>query len=153
MFYGVFSLNERNRMFGLVDEIMAEVERDYMKLPVDADGVPIHMGDTVEGKLLYDDSVVKGVVNAYHIYAGDDPDTVYIKGSSGSGLWTIKELQISRCHHVKPRTLEDVLRDFAKEVNVSSSDFISIDGEEAYMLAAINETADEIRELFGGDAE
>lgn len=52
----------------------------------------------------------------------------------------------------KPRTLEDVLADFAKDVNVSHSDFVSADGEEAYLLAAINETADEIRELMEVDA-
>ena len=45
-------------------------------------------------------------------------------------------------------TIEDVLRDFAKEVNVRQSDFISIDGENAYLLAAINETADEIRGMM-----
>ena len=33
----------------LVDEVEREIERDYMRLPVDADGVPIRCGDIVDG--------------------------------------------------------------------------------------------------------
>lgn len=119
------------------DAMCLEIERDYMKLPVDADGVPIHVGDEVEW--INDNGKYKvcgvGELVALRTHASD--------------CFTVGP---NRLRHVKPRTLEDVLRDFAKEVNVSSSDFISVDGEEAYMLAAINETADEIRELMGGDA-
>ena len=35
---------------GIADEIEAEIEREWMRVPCDADGVPIRMGDAVEGE-------------------------------------------------------------------------------------------------------
>ena len=127
----------------LIDEIEAEIAERYMELPVDADGVPIHMGDTVEGELVFDDATAKGTVTTYHIHDNDEPDTVYIKVDCGNGTWTIKELRIKRCHHVKPRTLEDVLVDMLEDAVGYS------DAHTDVSLVAVEKYADEIRELLG----
>lgn len=101
----------------ICDEIEAEIERDYMRLPLDADGVPIHVGNTCE-------------IDDYKF-------EVRQLTTDGSCWWAVDkfgEFYIAElCHHVKPRTLEDVLMD----AGVSR--------------AAINDVADEIRELLGGD--
>lgn len=132
----------------IAEEIEAEIAERYMELPVDADGEPIHMGDTVEGELVFDDVTAKGTVTTYHIHDNDEPDTVYIKVDCGNGTWTIKELIIKRCHHIKPRTLEDVLRDVWQEaLDYAKSDMWRNPDE------VFAERADEIRELLGGDAE
>ena len=128
----------------IADEIQVEVDERYMKLPLDADGVPIHMGDTVEGELFFDNATVKGTVTTYHIHDNDEPDTVYIKVDRGGGTWTIKELQIKRCRHIKPRTLEDVLQDL-EGLRGNGAMY-----EDVVCRAA--ELADEIRELLGADA-
>ena len=101
----------------IADEIQAEVDSRYMELPLDADGVPIRFGDAVEGELLFDNETVKGTVVTYHLHSDDEPDTVYIKAKPSEDTWTIKELRLNRCRHVKPRTVEDVLRDCCKEWN------------------------------------
>lgn len=127
--------------------IEEEIADSYMLLPVDADGVPIHMGDTVEGELVFDDATVKGTVTTYHIHDNDEPDTVYIKVDCGNGTWTIKELRIKRCRHVKPRTLEDVLKAFFHDA-LDADAFCTVRLDDV-----LAKYADEIRELLGGDVE
>lgn len=128
----------------LADEIEAEISERYMLLPVDADGVPIHMGDTVEGQPL-GCSRVKGSVTTYFIHDNDEPDSIYIKVDCGNGTWTIKELRIERCRHVKPRTLENIVAD-AIQYGHNGITGDRIEGKVAEFCA-------EIRELLGGDAE
>lgn len=126
-------------------EIADEIERDYIELPVDADGVPIRMGDSVEGELL-DDSTVSGTVCAFHLY-DDEPDSVYIKVNVQGG-WTIKDLRLTRCRHAKPRTIEDVLRDVWKEALDYANSAMWRNPDEVFA-----ERADEIRELMDGGRE
>ena len=125
----------------IADEIEAEIAERYMPLPCDADGVPIRMGDTVEGELLYDNATVKGTVTTYHIHGDDEPGTVYIKVKPTEDTWTIKELQFRRCRHVKPRTLEDVLRECA-EAYACGADI------ESGTTEMFGKYADEIRAMF-----
>jgi len=131
-------------MISFTKEQQEYIDSHYMPLPVDADGVPIHMGDTVEGELLFDNATVRGTVCAYHIHDDDEPGTVYIRVKPTKDTWTIKELQFKRCRHVKPRTVEDVLFDFwnkfGKETEVKE------------LEERIGDYADEIRELMGGQA-
>ena len=129
----------------LIDGIEAEIAERYMELPVDADGMPIHMGDAVEGELL-DDSTVKGTVCAFHLY-DDEPNSVYIHVNVDGGGWTIKELRLTRCHHVKQRTVEDVLRDFVNEAEWEQSP----DSYEEIERRLITLYAAELRDLLGGD--
>ena len=129
----------------IADEIESEIAERFMELPVDADGVPIHMGDSVEGELLFDSATVKGTVCAYHIHDDDEPGTVYIRVKPTENTWTIKELRFKRCRHVKPRTLEDVLWSFADKWN----SFAPEDFDGVYPSEVIDEFADEIRAMFG----
>jgi hypothetical protein len=101
------------------------------------------MGDIVEGELL-DNSTVKGTVRAFHLY-DDEPASVYIKVNLHGG-WTIKDLRIARCRHVKPRTVEDVLMDVM-------SDFADADFKDETLETITARYADEIRDMLGGDAE
>ena len=75
--------------------IQSEVDERYMELPLDADGVPIHVGDKLKG--VYKTFDVCGISEhyAYHDYGRHWDD-------------------VRECHHVKPRTVEDVLEDFIK---------------------------------------
>lgn len=78
------------------DGIEAEVESEYMKLPVDADGVPIRPGDKLIG---YNERFdVEGVGDGIVIFRAEDDEL----GELFNPAATI---------HVKPRTLEDVLMD------------------------------------------
>ena len=88
----------------IADAIQAEVDERFMPLPLDADGVPIRVGEIVESDifgLIEVDGFVHGAV-AFWSY---DPQPARI-ATCPSGL----------CCHVKPRTVEDVLREFAYKV-------------------------------------
>jgi len=121
-------IDRERDVYHMAREIQAEVDECYMPLPLDMNGVPIKMGDELEGELFYDNSTVKGTVTAYHLYGGEDPDTVYIKVKPSENTWTIKELRLDRCRHVKPRTVEDVLMDVLKDstrADMGNSDIIN----------------------------
>ena len=130
-------------MTALLSKVEQEIAERFMELPVDADGVPICMGDTVEGELLLDNATVRGTVCAYHIHDDDEPGTVYIRVKPTEDTWTIKELRFTRCRHVKPRTLEDVLSDYAtalvRDANLTNG-----------VAKNTERYANEIRELLGG---
>lgn len=115
----------------LADEIEAEIERDYMRLPVDADGVPIHVWDVLDppkdceeyGRLMVTELT----------YDGED---WYFKGEiPASFTGQAGYFNVIGFTHAKPRTLEDVLRDYKH-------------GE-----LTIEGTLSEIRELLGSDGE
>ena len=129
----------------MVEDVNDEVSERFLELPIDADGVPIHLGDYLKSEE-YDGRQFPCRGLNVEVCNSGKRWTVCLSYDSYSG--TSEYTPANRCRHVKPRTIEDVLRDFAKEVNVRQSDFISIDGENAYLLAAINETADEIRGMM-----
>ena len=109
----------------IADAIEAEIAEKFMKLPVDADGVVIHVGDAIE----YPNGR-RDVVR--FITFGDSGPTL------NEGGWLT-----SRCYHVQPRTIEDVLREFAKRV-LNSGHQWGLDAEETTA-----KYADELRELMG----
>ena len=114
-------------LLSLVDEIEEEIERDYMKLPVDADGVPIRVSDEVLNK--------------------NKPTDIYkVTSIADNGYLRIyrdtARIHSSQCRLVKPRTLEDVLAEFAAEVEQDNN-----------TIETARKYANEIRELLGGDAE
>lgn len=110
----------------LIDEIEAEIAERYMELPVDADGVPIRAGDKLEhasgGWTFTADSLEIDRWGAH----------VRANGQS--------RVQCANCRHVKPRTLTDVLADFAADVENDSN-----------TIETARKYAEEIRELLGGD--
>lgn len=124
------------------DEIEQEIAERYIELPVDADGVPIHEGDVIQFVNEQGGTGAKVEVCAiskHYAYYGED----YAYYGEGKHFY-----KASMCRHVKPRTLEDVLKELANEVWEASctcqttwSDS-GLDGiEERY--------ADEIREVLG----
>lgn len=118
----------------MCDEIEAEIERDYMKLPVDADGVPIHVGDVM--KLKQGDERIGTVTavgkrveaRAWVLPDGKNVSISYI----ASGI-----------KHVKQRPIEDVLREFAEKA-VCGNQYGSLYADEE----EIAKYADELRELM-----
>ena len=76
-----------------VREGLQAVEREYMELPKDVDGVPIRVGDS----LVHADGwpVEPEAVDAHGVIAWDGRDFVHVGGDE--------------CRHVKQRTLFDVL--------------------------------------------
>ena len=122
-------LRELARKFGYfnpsiescIDEIEHEIAERYMLLPVDADGVPIHIGDVMD--VLKDGAIVRGV--------GEN---------SFESSWCRYENAASY-RHVKPRTIEDVLRDVMKETRLAD-----MTNDEV-----VTQYADAIRELTGGE--
>ena len=134
--------DECNLLLIIADEIEAEIERDYMRLPVDADGVPIHISDVLE----CDANGYKGTFTVFAIGNNTvvgNHDIEWIRDNSSKWFHVA-----SFCCHVKPRTLEDVLRDVWNEaLDYAKSDMWRNPDE------VFAERADEIRELLGGDAE
>ena len=129
------------RMMEIADTIEAEIAERYMELPVDADSVPIHMGETVYGKYL------EG--NPEFTVRGFSFDLEYGQWNVqvGDAAWTSANL----LSHVKPRTLEDVLNDRINDVLSVMTSGIGIALETALNDSFGEECADEIRELMGGE--
>jgi len=112
------------------DEIEREIAERYMELPVDADGVPCELGDTVKscGK----EYEVWGV-DSTHLYVCEDyrnPGSLFM-------------LPSSTCHHVKPRTIEDVLLELCIEHDEHYG--------EDYTEGIIAKYADELRSMGVGE--
>lgn len=112
-------------LLSLVDKVEAEIEERYMELPVDADGVPIRVGDKLEYREL--------TFDAFSVAE----DVVFRECGFESGRYTVDVYDHSDVRHHNPRTLEDVLADFAAEVE---NDRNTIETARKY--------ADEIRELM-----
>lgn len=121
----------------------------HMKLPLDADGVPIHMGDYLSSDeyngerfvCMGLDVEVRGESEHWSVGKRLDADTGCVEYTAAH-----------RCHHVKPRTVEDVLSEFRFKANCIYDD-PNIGGEDmSDALESLDEEcAAEIRELLRGD--
>lgn len=76
----------------MIDEIEREVDERFMELPVDADGVPIHMGD-----------MMKGVFETFEVCAVSEHYVYWADGRH----WE----EASECRHFKPVTAESMVLD------------------------------------------
>ena len=116
------------------DEIEREIAERYMLLPVDADGVPIHVGDRLTN--------INKPSDEYTV-AGVNGEKLFVYGGHAF-------ICASQCRRVKPRTIEDVLHDFWEEWESHP-----IDVEWGVRLERLRESeakyADEIRELMEVD--
>ena len=84
-------------------------EHGWVKLPVDADGVPLKVGDVVTMQLLFGGESKPLVVDRMELSHGRDGDLWCIALDTDKGCWNQPSLM--RHHH--PPTVEDVLREFA----------------------------------------
>lgn len=160
---------ECNLLLVIADEIEAEIGRDYMKLPEGwtteqaseiigywpkwDDGKPCMFGDRfTTPKYAFEENAE--TFDRLVIYARDHvfkhaDGTTYEGEHGGYYEWNYFRPGGDGCeeyrpHHVKPRTIESVLRDMLDAYDSGEH------GEMPYSLIA--DYADEIRELMGGDA-
>ena len=112
-----------------LDEIECEIVERFIKLPVDAVGVPIHIGD----------KIVIGVLNKITC-------TVEKLEFDGHEWWYKNGDDYFACSGARhiPRTLEDVLHDVWEEAIDYSKSVIWRNPDEVFA-----ERADEIRTMFG----
>lgn len=118
----------------MANDIEAEIAERYMESPCDADGVPIRVGETVYGKYLkgHPGFTVRGF--SFDLEHGQ------LSVRVGDAMWMSANL----LSHVKPRTLEDVLRDVWKEALDYAKSDIWRNPDEVFA-----ERAGEIRAMFG----
>lgn len=88
-----------NRIADRIDEAIAS---EYVKLPVDADGVPIHIGDEVDTEH-FGTVEVEGFVHHSVAFYNYSEQPAYLCTTP-----------TSLCRHHHEPTVEDVLREFAK---------------------------------------
>lgn len=123
----------------IAGSIEREITERYMLLPVDADGVPIRVGDVMCSAGIREKGH-KVIVSAIF-------EDGFVEYGSDNGL--IGQLCQEDWVHAKPRTIEDVLTDFANEVvhqSLHQSHQIGLTGHEL-----TKRYADEIRELMEVD--
>ena len=84
----------------IADRIDSELAERYVSLPLDADGVPIHVGDKLK-----DDAMRKSDGEVHRLML--ENDGWYVGFSSGG--WTLTRLH--EWHHQKPDTWEQIIDD------------------------------------------
>lgn len=113
-----------------IEGIEREISERYMELPTDADGTPIRLGDVMDGVGMYDTlRDVTGEVIEVSFNATDSNECVASvalqvwsdDGKSWRRIYIDQYADVYR-HHVKPRTIEDVLEEFAHEWNDTHHD-------------------------------
>ena len=98
---------ERKRYSEQIDELIEERDSAYMRLPVDADGVPIKPGDTIRRTTSAVDNVVTviGVNEKEFFFNGPNFTEPGIKKNTGNAV-----------RHVQPDTVDSILREFTDAV-------------------------------------
>lgn len=91
-----YKLNE------LADAIEAEVAERYVALPLDADGVPVRIGDVME----WDDTSTAEVVGV------GDGTFFYVEDGEAQADWSCAKYKV---HHYEP-TVESTLREMLAEI-------------------------------------
>lgn len=129
---------ESNLLLVIADEIQAEIDERFMALPLDADGVPIRVGDKLFNK-------------------NKPTDVCKVSAIAGNGYIRIchdtAHIHSSQCRHVKPDPLKELLNDRINDVLLVMTSGIGIALETALNDSFGEECADEIRELMkeGGE--
>ena len=104
---------------GVMSVPIALDESQWVKLPVDADGVPIHIGDEMEGVDKYDTlKEVRGKVITVSFESDGIVDVAIQAWNSDGKSWHRAYLDpdASVYRHYHAPTVEDVLREFALAV-------------------------------------
>ena len=98
--------------------VHGDTENGWVKLPVDADGVPIHVGDVVTMQLLFGGESKPLVVDRMELSHGRDGDLWCIALDTDKECWN----QPSLTRHYTPPTVEDVLRAMLDALDVDVCD-------------------------------
>lgn len=114
----------------IADEIQAEVDNRFMELPVDADGVPIYVGDEIQYVNDQGGTGAKvkvcAIANSYAFY--DNGKHIHAYSSDST-------------RHAKPDPLNELLCDMIHEYGCT----------DALTETVAEKYAERIRELMGGD--
>lgn len=86
-------------------------ELGWVKLPVDADGMPIRVGDVVTMQLLFGGESKPLVVDRMELSHGKDGDLWCVALDTDKGCWN----QPSLMRHYTPPTVEDVLQEMLEQ--------------------------------------
>ena len=146
----------------LADEIEREIAEKHIELPVDADGVPIHVGDVLEYDygddvrgtrivcaLIYDGTRSKEFDGGIWDFEFDDD----YEGDSRNVHCMSDFYECNR--HVKPDPLKELLNDHLQErekiVRKLESSLITLGEAESEEDACDKLFAERIRELLGGE--
>ncbi len=117
----------------LLDEVEREVESDYVKLPVDADGITVHFGD-----------VLSQFGRGMEVIALTDPDECEPMAEiTSDGLYS-EWVRLRKMTHYRKPTIEDILREFAEGTTGQNKDFSEVD---------IIDCAQQIREVMSDDRD
>lgn len=100
---GLEEHDECNLLLIIADEIEREIAERYMELPVDADGVPIHVGENLRSACSETEYTTLGFWFDFDC-----------------GIWQVmvsskQAMSGNMLRHVKPRTVEDVLMDVLRD--------------------------------------
>lgn len=127
---------------GIRDMVLKAVDERFMELPVDADGVPIRVGDMIE----YEGDEDTYTLHARGVYVYDNGIVAVM--NERLGIWLPEN-----CHHVKPRTLEDIVIEYRlKAYNLYADSEMSGEERVEEFKTLDADVAAEIRELLGVDA-
>jgi len=133
-----------DELYEIADAIQAEVDERFIALPVDMYREPVKIGDVLHEHEDGHEFRVDGL----KIWGDTSEWWAYQENVIQANVWF--------CSHVKPRTLEDVLREFDQETAAMDKyDAFHQDRPIDYKAeydALVAKYADEIRELLGADA-
>lgn len=106
-------------------------EHGWVKLPLDADGVPLKVGDVVTMQLLFGGESKPLVVDRMELSHGRDGDLWCVALDTDKGCWN----QPSLMRHYTPPTVEDVLDEFvARWMDTHHDDLPALKAEYAAKL-------------------
>lgn len=111
-------------------------EHGWVKLPVDADGVPLKVGDVVTMQLLFGGESKPLVVDRMELSHGRDGDLWCVALDTDKECWN----QPSLIRHYTPPTVEDVLDEFvARWMDTHHDDLPALKAEYAAKLRLAGE--------------
>ena len=136
------------RAEAIADEIEAEVAERFYEIPRDASGELCKCGDEIH----LTDENERLMVCGYNV-AEDGFVSLYCSKLEDGRRWVPTVVTYaSEVEHVKPRTLEDVLREFASKMNDAYNDpTIGWEDREDVLSMITDDCAAELRELMGDD--
>lgn len=151
---GSHSYISNRRVLESVNEIEQEIVEKYIALPLDSEGVPIHPGDTL--KYCSEDIIdargenlgnVEGCEEVLFLAFDGYGECIALESEGWRDLqFTSDHSDMNFVHAAKPRTIEDVLREFAERY--LDYEGMPSAGRRGVSEALMDEYADEIRGMM-----